>query len=103
VGEQQAYTLRVECSIHSEATILFLLESLMALNLSSIFKPQEIIVPILNNQFVYNKKKYRVKSEIDGWFRIQIENNTATIIEQHYTQEGIDKHITTVLSSASLM
>lgn len=51
------------------------------LDLSKFTQPQKVIVPILNNSFIYNRKSYQIKSD-DGWYLVEIVNNCATILEE---------------------
>ena len=53
------------------------------LDFSKLSQEKEIIVPILNNCFQYNNKKYRIKSE-DGWHRVLVKNNNARVIDRAY-------------------
>lgn len=44
------------------------------LDLSKLIQPKEVVVPVLNDHFVYNSKQYYVDCE-NGWHRVKIVGN----------------------------
>jgi hypothetical protein len=50
------------------------------INFNSIAKPYKVVVPIFENQFILNKKKYSLRCR-NGWFEVEISNNRARALE----------------------
>jgi len=60
------------------------------INLKSFVLSKEAIVPILNNGFQYNRKRYALKYGVDpGWYKVKITGNDVIILEP-YMIENID-------------
>jgi hypothetical protein len=62
----------------------------MVLNLNALATPKEIVVPILNNSFQYNHKKYALESP-DGWWVVVVEGNKAKAKEPYFWVSYDDK------------
>src|SRR5580704_1876890 len=50
------------------------------LDFRSIAKPRRVIVPILGQEFLYEKKHYRAKRSEDGWHEVELSGNNVTLI-----------------------
>ena len=62
------------------------------LDLNKFVQDREVIVPILGNQFQFEKKKYSVKSE-NGWFKVVLNGNKARAISPVYSFQEIESHL----------
>ncbi len=54
------------------------------IDLNKIATPAEVIVPIVNNTFQYNRKKYNTLSYVDGWYKVELNGNFVKIIDHIY-------------------
>jgi len=54
------------------------------IDFNKLAKKQTIITPISNNSFKYNRKLYTPKVEHSGFYKVELEGNNATIIEEVY-------------------
>lgn len=55
----------------------------MALDFSKLASPKQIVVPVLNNFFQYNNKKYATKNLESGWYLVTIKNNEILAAEPY--------------------
>lgn len=51
------------------------------LNLEGLGVVKGVIVPIINNSFQYNRKIYNTEETVDGWYRVDIDNNDVTLLD----------------------
>lgn len=51
------------------------------IDLNKFIKSVYAEVPIIKNNFIYNRKKYTVNNVDDGWYGVTLQNNNATIVE----------------------
>lgn len=59
----------------------------MAIDLNIFAGESEATVPVLNNTFQYNRKKYQLNNRVaDGWYKVSMINNDASIIEEAYPE-----------------
>lgn len=57
----------------------------MSINLSKFSQEIEAVVPILQGKFIYRRKMYdTLDSDLDGWYKVKIKNNSATPLEESY-------------------
>lgn len=45
---------------------------------------QTAVVPIFQNKFQYNRKKYEVTDTEDGWYKVELQSNNVRILEKEY-------------------
>jgi len=50
------------------------------INLNDLVSIENVMVPIVNNSFQYNRKLYKTVNVVDGWYRVRLENNNVEII-----------------------
>ena len=43
--------------------------------------PVKVVVPIIGNKFQYHRKKYTVNHVENGWYRVSLRGNNATVLE----------------------
>lgn len=55
------------------------------IDFNSLVKPFRVTVPVLGNQFLFNKKSYRLRCR-DGWFEVEISGNRVHPIQQAVPQ-----------------
>ena len=49
------------------------------IDLNSFNSEKQIAAPVVNNQFTFQGKKYRLSNCVDGWYQIIISGNKARI------------------------
>ncbi len=54
------------------------------LDFSKFIQEKKSVVPILRNQFQYQRKKYSVETTEDGWYRVSMKGNDAKVEEKFY-------------------
>lgn len=54
----------------------------MAINLDEFSSEKIVIAPVLNNSFVYDRKRYSIRCQ-NGWHKISISGNNAKIVESN--------------------
>lgn len=55
------------------------------IDFNKIVQEREVVVPVYNNSFKYNRKEYKLKCE-DGWKRVKIKSNNASLIEDVFIE-----------------
>lgn len=51
------------------------------------------VVPIFQNKFQYNRKKYEVPETEDGWYKVEMQSNNAKILEREYSDIEANTYI----------
>lgn len=55
------------------------------LDFTKFAKAQEVIVPIVHNTFMHNRKSYALKTNVpDGWYTVSLCLNDAVVVSEHY-------------------
>ena len=48
--------------------------------------PKTAVVPIRQNKFQFQRKKYEVDSVEDGWYKVEMKSNDARVLEKEYNE-----------------
>lgn len=48
----------------------------MGIDFNKIVESKDVIVPVINGQFQYNRKKYVCDIDLSGWLKVQLDGNT---------------------------
>ena len=59
----------------------------MAIDLTKFAGKTSAMVPIVENSFQYNRKKYRVRDAEDAWYNVEMEGNNAVLTGKAYPSE----------------
>jgi len=61
------------------------------IDLRELLKEKKSVVPILNNSFQYQRKKYTTNSVEDGWYEVIIKSSSHEIIAPNYDFSSLSK------------
>lgn len=64
----------------------------MTIDLSKFAAKTTAVVPVVGGVFQHNRKKYRVQNSEDAWYNVEMQSNSARLLDKAYiTEQDFDK------------